>query len=350
MRWWRAWVTPGLIQTVSKETPGRPIPLYFPDLDSYAAWSSHTRRGAASQRLEHSKRYDADSGSWTVAVAAAPPLDLLVVHDGSREVGRYDLVQRGGGPVADRAGGVLLLLHAGAEAVPGSDGARPRRLAEAQDCFLAVRGTLYKFSGCRRARSYLHDFVVYTSLETGAGGRGVLRLGVQAAADGGWAGFGLSHTRSMEGGEVAVLATDERVPSGATISRFTLFSPLAERINAANGSFALPGAVAEAHPNGTLVGYFSVETPESAAFLASQPQYFLFARGPLAQPGVLGAHFHPTIEYPYGGIDMDLFPVEGVPASPLEPIHPDDYEVLDLDPPLAEAEEEIAVASFSDDP
>lgn len=50
-------------------------------------------------------------------------------------------------------------------------------------------------------------------------------------------------------------------------------------------------------------------TNDSYDRLAAAPQYFIYARGPLEAPGVLGAHFHPKIEYPYGGIDIALSPI-----------------------------------------
>ena len=56
-------------------------------------------------------------------------------------------------------------------------------------------------------------------------------------------------------------------------------------------------------------GYFHVPTNDSYDSMAAAPQYFIYARGPLASPGVLGAHFDPEIEYPYGGIDIAISPV-----------------------------------------
>lgn len=270
-----------------------------------------------------------------------------------------------------RNGTLVLLVHAPFpghrdSAVPTGEPQGPavaRSLVEEAACLLEVQGTAYPFSHCQRARSYLDDFWVYTSMERDSRGRGVLRMGVRAQADDGWVGFGLSHTKTMAGGEVAVTATDDRVPSGATISRFTLFAPLAQRINAANGTFSIPGAAAECLPgeegpkgkrrggggrgawgwgarvlskaqgravqdgngrgplgqckstnpplhdmptDGTLVGVFTLLANDTFANLASAPQYFLFARGPLDAPGVLGAHFDPMIDYPYGGIHVAL--------------------------------------------
>lgn len=185
-----------------------------------------------------------------VASGAAKP-SAVILHDGSEELGRRR-TQSVAGPVlvlrtGPGAADAQSLARAPARA-PASTAAR--RMVEDPGCSLTVNGQVHPFSACWSVRPSLGHFVVYTSLERDNRGRAVLRMGLEAQPHGGWAAFGLSHTRSMEGGEVAVVATDDRVPSGATISKFTLFAPLAQRINAANGSFSVPGAAAERLPGG----------------------------------------------------------------------------------------------------
>ena len=185
-----------------------------------------------------------------VASGAAKP-SAVILHDGSEELGRRR-TQSAAGPVlvlrtGPGAADAQSLARAPARA-PASTAAR--RMVEDPGCSLTVTGQVHPFSACWSVRPSLGHFVVYTSLERDDRGRAVLRMGLEAQPHGGWAAFGLSHTRSMEGGEVAVVATDDRVPSGATISKFTLFAPLAQRINAANGSFSVPGAAAERLPGG----------------------------------------------------------------------------------------------------
>lgn len=216
----------------------------------------------AAKVLGYARTFDSVSQSWKVKVHCGDqrPASIVIVHDGARELGRYKVADDG--PLLGSTAALVLRLGPGsnafaqdlladmttAEMMASATGPRPRRLVEDPACALEILGEVHPFSSCWRLRPDLGHFVVFTSLERDHEGRGVLRMGLEAQPYGGWAAFGLSHTRSMEGGEVAVVATEDRVPSGATISKFTLFAPLAERINAANGSFSVPGAVAERLP------------------------------------------------------------------------------------------------------
>ncbi|KAL6783625.1 hypothetical protein ACKKBG_A05225 [Auxenochlorella protothecoides x Auxenochlorella symbiontica] len=286
---------------------------YFQTLEVASRWMAGQEPSEAPMRVPATQQFDAPSGTWSATAETPSPVSWIVLVEDGVQVVRQAVT----GSTPGRGSGVLLIVsgdkvlsradRAGQRAPFGhtsdsSSRSSRRRLLATGDCTLDISGTAHSFTACQ---SVATGFTVYTALEAGVGGVAVLRIGLEAAASGGWAGFGVSANGDMVGGQVGVAATDPGVPSGATVSGFVLPSTSARRVNAANGTLALTGASAAARPDGTLLATWAVPLEGTVASAQAGPTRFIYAIGPLSEHGVLASHARGG-NYPYGDVSINL--------------------------------------------
>ncbi|KAI3429585.1 hypothetical protein D9Q98_005671 [Chlorella vulgaris] len=273
---------------------------------------------AAGVVLDFERTFQRSSGSWLLSIAlpasSGQPSLVQLWCNACHQVGSAELVT---GLIASRAvdgssaidAGVVVVVLDGA-VLPAVEGAgavftASRKLQQAAGCTLTLGGQTYSFASCTAApNTQSYTYTVYSTVVAN-GSNTLLRMGLVAQTNGGWAGWGLPQARGMMLGASAVIVWP--TAAGAIVSGFLLPRDSYEEVdvNAAMGTFSILDSAAE-NVAGELRAVFTIPLPGQSANAVASPAgvNYIYAIGPMGSSSIPGLRDHAIRGRPYGGANF----------------------------------------------
>ncbi|KAI3429584.1 hypothetical protein D9Q98_005670 [Chlorella vulgaris] len=273
---------------------------------------------AAGVVLDFERTFQRSSGSWLLSIAlpasSRQPSLVQLWCNACHQVGSAELVT---GLIASRAvdgssaidAGVVVVVLDGA-VLPAVEGAgavftASRKLQQAAGCTLTLGGQTYSFASCTAApNTQSYTYSVYSTVVAN-GSDTLLRMGLVAQTNGGWAGWGLPQARGMMLGASAVIVWP--TAAGANVSGFLLPRDSYEEVdvNAAMGTFSILDSAAE-NVAGELRAVFTIPLPGQSANAVASPAgvNYIYAIGPMGSSYTPGLRDHAIRGRPYGGANF----------------------------------------------